>query len=333
MLVIDRQGHILFANPMAAHFAARPRHSLVGLRVHDLVQPESQKTLDEVIQGFASGRYPVGVDFRLKDETGPGRITSVNFSGVLRQEDAVLAAMRDVTNERAIAGELSQTKEFLERVIESSVDGIVSADLRGNIVLYNQAASRLFGYRKDEVLGKMTVNRLYPAGVAHDVMKRIKSKEYGGRGRLREYRVDLLTHQGERIPVTLSASLVLDGKKPVGTVGIFTDIRQKLAMESRLARAQKELQAHEKQSAIAELAGAAAHELNQPLTSVMGYAEFLKRGVQNDVALTRAVEVILRETDRMADIVRKVGQITRYETKPYVGGAKIVDLDASSSDE
>jgi signal transduction histidine kinase len=113
-------------------------------------------------------------------------------------------------------------------------------------------------------------------------------------------------------------------------VGIFTDIREKLAMEERLSLAQEQLEERRRADAIAEVAGAAAHELNQPLTSVMGYAEYLKRRVQDDAALTHAVEVILGETQRMADIVRKVGRITRYETKPYVGAAKIVDIDASS---
>ena len=66
----------------------------------------------------------------------------MNFSHVLGEGEAVLATMRDVTGERAMARELAQTKEFLERVIESSVDGIVSADLRGNVLLYNGAAAR-----------------------------------------------------------------------------------------------------------------------------------------------------------------------------------------------
>ena len=262
-----------------------------------------------------------------------GRLVSVNFSSVMRETNAVLATMRDVTQERALRRELSQTRDFLQRVIESSVDGIVSADMRGEILVYNQAASRIFGYDRDEVIGQMNVKDLYPPGVARDVMRRIRDKEYGGRGRLSEYRVDMRTRVGERIPVSLSASLVMDGRRPVGTVGIFTDVRDKLAMEARLSRAQRELQNHEKQAAIAELAGAAAHELNQPLTAVMGYAEYLKRTMGADPAQLRAVDVILGETERMANIVRKVGRITRSETKPYVGGAKIVDIEASSGPE
>jgi PAS domain S-box-containing protein len=241
--------------------------------------------------------------------------------------------MRDVSAERAMADELSQTKEFLERVIESSADGIVSSDLRGNILIYNRAAERLFGYPKARVLGQMKVDQLYPSGVARDIMRRIRRKGHGGVGRLESYRVEMLTSEGARVPVDLSASLVLGDRRAVGTVGIFTDIREKLAMELRLSEAQVQLQERKRQDAVAEMAGAAAHELNQPLTSVMGYAEFLRRSVHDNPSLSHAIDVIMSETQRMADIVRKVGKVTRYETKPYVGGAKIIDLDRSSASE
>ena len=79
-----------------------------------------------------------------------------------------------------------------------------------------------------------------------------------------------------------------------------------------------------------ELAGAAAHELNQPLTSVMGYAQVLLRKLGPTDAHVGAVKTILDEADRMAAIVRKLGGLTRYETKSYVGGAQIIDLDRSA---
>src|SRR5205814_5768333 len=89
----------------------------------------------------------------------------------------------------------------------------------------------------------------------------------------------------------------------------------------------------EKQALVAELAGAAAHELNQPLTSVMGYAELLRKKMHADDPHWRAVDIILREAGRMADIVKKIGKITRYETKAYVGSAQILDLERSSNRE
>jgi PAS domain S-box-containing protein len=336
MLVMDESGKVLFANPMAAQLSHQPLHVLVGASLVDLVAEKDGPAVREVLFGFSHGQYPAGLDLGMRPGCDSSRAlttVSVNFSAMPGNNRAVLATLRDVTAERGMARELSRTKEFLERVIESSVDGIVSADLRGNVLVFNRSACRLFGYERAEVIGKMRVDRLYPPGVAKDIMRRIKSAEGGGVGRLTEERVEMLTQKGERVPVNLSASLVMNGDRPVGTVGIFTDIRNRLAMEARLAEAQQQLQDRQRQDAIAEIAGAAAHELNQPLTSVMGYAEYLKRGVSGDPALAHAVEVIMGETQRMAEIVRKVGKITRYETKPYVGATKIVDLDRSSTPE
>ncbi len=337
MMVMDESGKILFANPMAAHLAQRQLPELVGAKLYELVTEVDEAAVREVLEGFVRGQYPAGLDFHMGGRKNvPSRRVAtvcVNFSAMPGKNRAVLATLRDVTSERGMARELSHTKEFLERVIESSVDGIVSADLRGNVLVFNRSACRLFGYERQEVIGKLRVDQLYPAGVAKDIMRRIKSPEGGGIGRLAEERVEMLTRKGECVPVNLTASLVMDGDRPVGTVGIFTDIRNRLAMETRLAEAQRQLQDRQRQDAIAEVAGAAAHELNQPLTSVMGYAEYLKRAVSGDPALAHAVDVIMGETQRMADIVRKVGKLTRYETKPYVGGTKIVDIDRSSTDD
>jgi len=86
----------------------------------------------------------------------------------------------------------------------------------------------------------------------------------------------------------------------------------------------------ERMAIVAELAGAAAHELNQPLTSVMGYAQMLLRKLGPNEPLVPNVQTILDEAERMATIVRKLGSLTRYETKNYVGGAQILDIDRSA---
>jgi len=102
-----------------------------------------------------------------------------------------------------------------------------------------------------------------------------------------------------------------------------------VAIEERLAETQQELALHERRAAVAELAGATAHELNQPLTAVLGYAELVTRQVPDGTPCAEAAAAIVREADRMADIVRKIGKLTKYETKPYVGEAKIIDIDRS----
>ena len=121
---------------------------------------------------------------------------------------------------------------------------------------------------------------------------------------------------GEKVPVSISAALVFDDAgREIATVGIFSDLRERLRMEERLATAQEKLAVSEKQAVAIELAGAAAHELNQPLTSVMGYAQMLLRKLGAGDALVPHVQTILDEAERMAAIVRQLGSLTRYETK------------------
>jgi PAS domain S-box-containing protein len=332
MVVIDRAGTVLFANPRAREITGFSEADLLGISFSKLLDGAEPERALRLLRGFENGVYPRGADFLIRKRGGGQLTANVSFSSVLHEDNAVLFTFRDVTQERSTAIELKQTKEFLESVIDSSVDGIVSANLRGTVLLFNRAAARIFGYRAEDVIGKLRVDRLYPPGGARNVMKSILDPELNGYGRLQDYRVEMLGSDGRAIAVQLSASLVLDNGRPIGSVGIFTDIRDKLRIQAELERAQDELRAHEKQAIVAELAGAAAHELNQPLTSVIGYAELLRHRLASFPEHLSALQIIIDQAERMAGIVRKVGRITKYETKNYVGDARILDLEKASED-
>jgi signal transduction histidine kinase len=164
-------------------------------------------------------------------------------------------------------------------------------------------------------------------------MEKLRSGENGGPGRLVQSRQDILSKTGEHIPVSMSAAIIYEGGREIGTVGIFTDLRDRLKLERKLSDAENRLEESEKNKVLMALAGAAAHELNQPLTSVMGYAELVKRKIKESDPSSKYVDVIYREAERMAEIVRKIGKITRYELKEYVGESTILDIQKAASHE
>jgi PAS domain S-box-containing protein len=250
-----------------------------------------------------------------------------------KAQDAAGEAEAQAERATHMAAELRKTKEFLEALIEASVDAIVAADLSGTIILYNKSAERIYGHTREEVLGKMHVSKLYPESGAKEVMRRIRSSDWGGVGRLDNMRSFAIDKHGHRIPTSLSAAMIYEHGQPTATVGIFTDLRERLQTEERLAQTQQKLEVSEKQALLAELAGTAAHELNQPLTSVMGYGELLIRRLAAGTPERNAAQVIMQEAERMANLVRKIGKITRYETKSYVGDQRILDLDRAADDE
>lgn len=334
IIVIDGDGQVLFSNPRAREITGRTEEALAAEPFAALLDPKGRPALEAIRAGFARGVFPQQVDLAIRRGESERRTLSVSFSSVLREESGtILVSFRDVTDDRATAAELKKTKDFLERVIESSVDAIISADMNGLVLLWNRAAERISGLDAKDVIGHLNVRDLYPAGIASMIMRLIHAREHGGPGRLEGYRTEVIQKDGGRVPVLLSAALILEEGQPVGSVGIFTDLRDRIRMEMQLEEAQEELRGREKQALIAELAGAAAHELNQPLTSVLGYSELIRRRADEGSAVQNAAAVILHEAERMADIVRKIGKITRYETKTYVGAAKILDLDRSSGDD
>jgi len=336
MFVVDAEGRLLFANPSATAITGWAESELRSKRLDDILSPDDAPVLAGLREAFARGEYPRGVDVRAIHQDGRERTLSLSSNGLLHEEGAVLLSFRDVTDDRRTESELQKTKDFLEGLIESSVDAIVAADLQGRVILFNPAAERVYAYAAEEVVGKLNVRALYPEGMAREVMRRIRSPEFGGVGKLVRMRAEAMSKTGERIPIELSASFLYEhgpeGERPVATFGFFTDLRERLQMEHRLAQAQEKLVVTEKQAIVAELAGTAAHELNQPLTSVMGYAEILKRKTDKEGPLHAAADIIVREAERMAEIVRKIGKITRYETKSYVGTASIIDLDKASEE-
>ncbi|MCU0681396.1 MAG: PAS domain S-box protein [Polyangiaceae bacterium] len=325
IVVVGRDGSVAFSNPRAREILGFGTEEMSTLRLAGVLDEPELAVAKRVRSALERGQHAISLDVRARRADGRPVTLGANVS-LLHEDDAVLVSFRDVTVERRTADELRQTKGFLERVIDSSVNAIVSADLRGQVLLFNRAAERCFGYTAEEAASAVNARAFYPKGIARRIMRLMCERG----GRLENFRTEVTAKGGESVPVSMSASLIYEAGRAVGSVGIFTDLRDRIRMESRLVAAQEELKARERQALIAELAGATAHELNQPLTSVMAYAEMLKRRLAREAPAYAAAEVIFNEAERMAEIVRKIGKITRYETKSYVGQTTILDLDKAS---
>ncbi len=330
VVVLDDGGRILFVNRAAERITGFARDGLLGSELVDLVAAGQRTQIGDTIARVLAGVNVDSFDLLLSTTSGQPVWASVSTSTVLAGTGAVILAFRDVTAERALEHELRSTKEFLERLIDSTVDAIIAADLRGQIILFNQGAERLFGWSARDVIGKVPVWELYEAGQGKQIMRMLRSTSYGGVGRLEQTRREIRIAGDDIVPVSMTASIVYQGEREVATVGVLTDLRDRIRMEQRLLDAQQKLQLSEKQALVAELAGAAAHELNQPLTSIIAYTQLIERQSAADAPHRRAVGVILSEAERMAGIVKKIGKITKYETTDYVGSARMLDLDRAT---
>ncbi len=131
--------------------------------------------------------------------------------------------------------------------------------------------------------------------------------------------VALLVAAGHRIATTASRNAEL-----------VAELQNALA---ELQHAQERIIQAEKEAAVVELAGAAAHELYQPMTVAWGFAELVLKEVAEDDPRQIPLRRIVNNLARMKDIVERIGKITRYETQDYPGGIQIIDIARSASTE
>lgn len=222
----------------------------------------------------------------------------------------------DITDRKRIENELRETNEFFMNLIESSVDGIIAADMKGNIFVFNKGAEALTGYTAEEVIGKIHITKIYPEGVAKHIMKQLRSPEYGGVGKFIPTQLNVVNKFEEEIPIQLSAALIYDGAgKEIASVGIFTDLRARINMEKKLQETHLQLVSSEKMASLGKLAAGIAHEINNPLGGILIYASLMAEDLPEDDTKRGDLARIVQEASRCKDIVKSLLEFAR-QTEP-----------------
>ena len=195
--------------------------------------------------------------------------------------------------------ELERAYHFRENIIENSPDAIVCVRKGGEIIIFNSAAEKLLDYKKSEVIGRMNIVHLYEPGIAKQIMRDLRSSNYGGKGIVQKREVNLIDKHRNEIPVYISAAIIYEDGQEAGSMGVFTDSRERKELEKQLLRS-------EKLSSLGQLSAGIAHEINQPLTGVLTFAHLLHTKFKNDESTSKDLDVIIRETTRIQRIVQGI---------------------------
>jgi len=94
----------------------------------------------------------------------------------------------------------------------------------------------------------------------------------------------------------------------------------------------KEQLRRRKLEGVLEMAGAVCHEMNQPMQIILGNSDLLLMHIPENNQLNDKINKIREGIDRMRIITRKIKNITKYETKNYIGGIKIIDIEKASNE-
>ncbi|ADK85624.1 putative PAS/PAC sensor protein [Desulfarculus baarsii DSM 2075] len=217
---------------------------------------------------------------------------------------------REIEQRRQAQQSLEASERRHRLLLEASPDPIVMLDQDGFVSYANPAFEATFGPCPVEG-GRARPPFTPPPIDATSAMATIGLLQKGRHGQMLE--VEL---RQAPLPGPDGAAL--------GRVLVLHDVS-----ESR--RAERERVAREKLQAAIETAGAACHELNQPLQAVLLQSELLLEDMEPGAAARPGVETVLAATKRMAEITFELNRLAEYHTKQYVGGSKILDLRRSTA--
>jgi PAS domain S-box-containing protein len=319
LFISSKEGKFLDCNQALLDMLAYPtKEEFLNIDIaQDLyVNPEDRKNFQERIENEG---YVKDLEVEFQKKNGE-RITVLLTGHPVKNEKGEIIGYEginlDISERKRIENDLREANEFFMNLIESSVDGIIAADMKGNIFIFNKGAEALTGYTAEEVIGKAPITEIYPEGVAKEVMKTLRSPEHGGVGKLTPTQFNVLNKAGEVIPIQLSATLIYDGMgKEVASVGIFTDLRPRLKMEKQLQETHVQLVSSEKMASLGKLAAGIAHEINNPLGGILIYASLMMEDLPEEDPKRGDLARIVQETGRCKEIVKSLLEFAR-QTEP-----------------
>ncbi|MFH1075829.1 MAG: ATP-binding protein [Pseudomonadota bacterium] len=225
--------------------------------------------------------------------------------------DAIVMMDFDLPVQGLLEGALQQSNLLLRNLILSSVNGVIAVDKAGQILMFNEAASNILGYRIDEAVNHLNVRDIYPENGAYEVMERLRGDDWGGCGKLKAYQVYVRKKSGDIIPISLDAAIVYEKGREVATIGYFHDLSESLRIKRELEKTQIQLLQAEKMSSLGKLSAGVAHQLNNPLGGIVLFAKLMLEEYDLPDKARQDLDRILKDAERCRDTVKELLEFTR----------------------
>lgn len=251
-----------------------------------------------------------------------------NNSKFLNEMRAVSRSMAtEIESMEYTLSRLREDRDFLNDLIQDAIEGIIITNLDGQILVFNRTTEKVLGYSSSEVVEKMRIQDFLPQDYSEDIIDEFNNKRFGSRANVVMGKKLFISKKREAIPIMLNAKLVGKSGDFMGIIWQFVDMRELINAQEKLVELTENLEIARKKAFTAALAGTAAHEMNQPLQSIMGYVELLLKRTREGTLEHKYLTTINRECERMAQIIKNIANISKYKTKEYVGSAKIIDIE------
>ncbi len=315
-IVVAQDGLIRFVNVAALEISGYDEEEVLFKPFSELIHPDDRDmVLERHLRRMKGEKFPSRYFFRITCKDGQNRWVEIDSGQIVwENKPAVLFFMTDIT-ERKLALEKIQASElrfrlFLEDVSSVPVQGY---DSNRSVFFWNSASERLYGYSRDEALGKQLEDLIVPPHMRDGVISAVDNWMKNGE-KIPSGEMELMRKDGSIVPVLSTHVMLADanGKKEMYCVDLnLSDLKraekERTALRDQLFLAQK-------MEAIGNLAGGIAHDFNNILQVVLGFCQILLQEKKEGEADYGRIEKIYKAGKRGSDLVKSLMTFSRqYE--------------------
>ena len=299
---VGRDSGIDFINDFALKLTGWTREEVIGANWWDtFATPDRREARRARWQDVMAGRQTMEHQRESTIVTKRGEVRLIRWSHVTRHDQdgrvaGVASLGEDITAIRAAEDAARRGAEMLSRLVVSSPLPTVVLDLDRTVQLWNPAAAELLGWTAEEVIGRPVP----PVFAGRDRLAIARSFVRARRGQpVGDNLLELSRRDGQIVRVRLYGGVLLDRDGNPMSVGLqAVDVTGALAMEEQLREAQK-------MEAVGRLAGGVAHDFNNSLTAIGGFASLIATG-SKEPETREAAETILSAAKRAAELTREL---------------------------
>jgi len=316
---VDLAGNFTFVNDSICYNLGYTRDELIGMNNRDYMDEQTaKKVLERFAEVYTTGQPARGFDFEVIRKDGTKLFVSSSVSLVTDSQGeptGFQGVTMDVTARRRVEEKLRQSEKKYRNILENMTDGYLEVDIAGNLTFFNNSMCEIIGYPRDKMMGMN--NRKYMDKENARKVYQTFNKIYVTGKPARGLDWEITRKDGTKRIVEASVSLVRNAQgEPTGFRGVVRDITERKQMEAEKEEMERKAQLATRLSAMGEMASGMIHEINNPLTSVVGFAEILAHKDLPEDAREYAT-IINNEGKRVASIASRMLNFSRRQ-KPEI---------------
>ena len=281
-----------------------------------ILSPVSLQAAFEDIQTVLKGNRIESATYEFVAKDGSRRIGEVSGAPLIIDEQiiGILSVVRDVTSREQAEKALRESEKRYRRLTENAKDMIWRTSYKGEVLYVNSAVESMLGYSPKECIGRSSYDYLTNDSIEKTVrwMKAAMGSDppkdhFSGD-------VEYIHKDGHIVPCELSVSIVQNPQdSAIFLEGITRDISQRKRAEEEKAKLEEQLRQSQKMEAIGRLAGGVAHDFNNTLTVINGYAEMLLSFLNSSDVLYPDVEEIKKAAERASGLTQQLLAFSRKQ--------------------